>query len=162
MQNKKMTYTIATLRAWKIFSILTTTFVMMVVFNSNVFSFILPILVVFGWLYSLVIELARVSELNLLKYKLVSAAGAVSPILLVVVAILMFYVDGEFNAIYMAPFGFIILGSMLFLMKKIGDLLSNLENSEKKKISASILIWFWPIGIWSLQPRLMKVLNINA
>ncbi|QDF76650.1 MULTISPECIES: hypothetical protein [Shewanella] len=156
-------HTLATLDSWKVFLLLVVSSILMVVLMPfKGLGFLIAAVVIFTWLYSINSELSRATGKSQVKPKVLSTLGLFSVCVFMVAPYLAaFFKEIPFQFIIL-PIGIVFLVTMLRLMTDAGTLLKEAENLEKPKVSASFLIWLWPLGVWFLQPRLQKVLASNA
>ena len=159
------TYEIAVASAWKVFAALLAAAGLLIVSMSvsssvNRLGFILFGAMLFGWLSSIAVELKRANGLT---PNGVGGLGALGLLCLLAFSFpdyMAFAVPKEFGTAYFTLSGVGVLVCMGYLALSIDRQLAKLESHArvKSKISAFLLLWMWPVGVWSLQPRLRQVL----
>jgi len=153
-----VTFKIATLSAWKVFSLLVLiTSLMIILMPFNGLGFLIAALGMFGWLYSISYELCLKASQAPKRIKRITVMGLVSSILFILVPLIVFpkYV----TALLVFGVGAAFMYSMLYLIFKSSRLLQSIDPTIKYSF---ILIWAWPVGVWFLQPKLQKLLSRNT
>jgi len=153
-----VTFKIATLSAWKVFSLLVLiTSLMIILMPFNGLGFLIAAFGMFGWLYSISYELCLKASQAPKRIKRITVMGLVSSILFILVPLIVFpkYV----TALLVFGVGAAFMYSMLYLIFKSSRLLQSIDPTIKYSF---ILIWAWPVGVWFLQPKLQKLLSRNT
>lgn len=157
-QQKEVMSSIVILPSWVLFIVLTGT-----VFSSKYLPFdiayVLTVAVILGWVYLLGSSLSKCCKkvpipLVRLKIALGYAAGyAITGALYFVYSM----------PSYVAPFHmlamFSIFYSFYFVAKSLLQAEREKGGSGKGTFVIVIMVWFFPIGVWFLQPRVKRVLG---
>jgi hypothetical protein len=157
-----VTHAIATAHAWKVFAALLAAAGLMLNFlTTNRLGFVCFVVMLFGWLSSVAVELAKANGMLPRTQASVGALGIVSVLAFSFPDYLPLAVPNAVVAFYLPLSGFGLLVCMMYLLICIGSLLEKLEGmaGKKPRTNASLLVWMWPVGIWFLQPRLRQVLR---
>ena len=146
-----MTYTIATLKAWKAFILLSASSILMIVLMPyGGLGFVVAAIGIFAWLVSIAVQLSKYNCQSTKRYFVVFGFGVCSSIIFVLAPPSLFIIG------VVCGIGF--LACMLYFISTIGAQLAKAEASKKLRTNGSLLVYAWPIGVWFLQPRLRKVL----
>ncbi len=164
MPNKisNATHEIAIASAWKVFAALfAAASLMIILVPISRFGFVLFGAVLFGWLSSIAVELKKANGMSPGRVGGVGALGLICILAFAFPGYLAFVVPKTLAAFSLALSGLGVLGCMGYLAFAIDVLLTKLESQAemKPKTNASLLLWLWPVGIWSLQPRLRQALR---
>lgn len=150
-----MTYIIATLKAWKLFLLLTSAVVLMfLLMQYGGLGFVVAGVTIFFWMFSMSVELAKINTMKTTKYTVSFLMGTIATVTFVLVPFGS-VIAGKVLASFI---GLILLANMMYLMFAVGSLLAVAEKNGKLNLNATWLVYAWPIGVWYLQPRLQKVL----
>ena len=111
------------------------------------------------WLWSIGIKLqtdkVKVKDIKLMLFKI----SVIYPIAYFVFAIYHLFTNGWI----VMPLHFSAMFSTFYAMLFAAKTLKSAELKKEAKISEYLgeffLIWFYPIGIWILQPRIHKLIN---
>ena len=156
------THAIATAVAWKLFVVaVAVTGLMVGLMPITRFGFVLALIASFGWLFAMNVELEKANEIGTRRSKFASAVGLLLGLSFAFPEFLGVVIPREFGVLYFVFSGVGMLGCMLYLGYRVGPLLAKLEAKLgiESRISASVLLWFWLVGVWFLQPRLRKALG---
>lgn len=125
-----------------------------VFWSTIIFSFL-----IFFWLWDigtkLTKELPENVKMNVKLFKFIM----LYPLLYLVFA--FFYLIIEHDVFL--PLHFMAMGAFLYCMLFAAKAIKSIEMEKESSISDYMgdffLIWFYPIGIWYLQPRIHKIIN---
>ena len=114
---------------------------------------------IYLWLWSIGTKLqtdkVKVNDMKLILFKI----SVIYPIAYFVFAIYYLFANGW----VVMPLHFAAMFSTLYAMIFAAKTLKSAELKKDAKISEYIgdffLVWFFPIGIWILQPRIHKLIN---
>jgi len=114
---------------------------------------------IYLWLWSIGTKLqsdkVKVNEIKLILFKI----SVIYPIAYFVFAIYYLFTNGWF----LMPLHFAAMFSTLYAMIFAAKRLKSAELDREAKISDYLgdffLVWFFPIGIWILQPRIHKLIE---
>lgn len=178
------------LKHWQLFIVLfvlpffiqfAATFAVLASETPTMLFIVFPIIIVlfmgtfFSWLYTLGTnlhkKLPQAASMKLLYFKM----ALIFPVLyILVMAVLMYYMFSSMvvneppNFAWMLliiPFHFFSMFCILFVLYFIAKALKSVEQMKEARFNDFIgeffLIWFFPIGVWFIQPRVNKLFDDN-
>ena len=155
-----MSSVIARMEAWKVFVFLSLSSILMFfLIPYGGIGFVVFYLTFMYWPYSISSEIPKLEGKPQRKQKFAYILGCLLSVLYilvpqakVVLGDTMFYILGSLV-------GISLLVCMFAGIYIASQYIKRAEQSNVPKRDPFILIWLWPIGVWSVQPRLQKVFS---
>jgi hypothetical protein len=118
--------------------------------------------VLFGWLWSIENEISKLL-IGLVSRTITFRVSFSLVILYFIVSIILLYSGISFESIYWLLLHFVCISLVFTIFYKCAKLIKyaelNREPEFSEVMSYFILIWFFPIGIWIIQPKLNRIIG---
>ena len=131
--------------------------------NNNIefFTNLLLIIVLFSWLWTMANKLSEISkkikEQELWNFKIIFIISVLFLISLFWIITHGLIVEYSFILFMVPIYLFFMVKIMLFIAKNLKTAELNRDVDLNEYIVDAILIWFFPLGIWVIQPRINRL-----
>ena len=158
-----MSSAIVKMDAWEVFLFLSFSGILMFLLMPYAgLGFVVFLSAFMFWLYSISSEIAKVGGVFQKKKKLVYILGCLLSVLYILIPHFKVVFGDAMFYIFGSLVGISLLVCIFTGIYIASQYIKKAEQGNVAKIDPFILIWFWPVGVWSLQPRLQKIIGKNA
>jgi hypothetical protein len=160
---------------WQIFTLIFGSIILsdlVIVFSA--FFNLLYLATYFGWIYSLAIEMQKMVSATV-KMKVIpfKIFFFIPTIYIVLILVVTEFFSKSFGDPFFGPYGAIVwpvhlisMFCMLYCFYFVAKTIKTVELQSAVTFGdfflEFLLVWFFPIGLWILQPRINKLIELNA